>query len=207
MNNWNLIEFFKEIFKKLKKSLYILIPFGCIAFWALVYLIRKDFILNQGDFTIFYNSGKQILEDPSELYKVKGYLYTPAFACFFVLFTMFELAPAHYIFYTINYLFAIFTILEFNRILQLNGIIKKFHRFLFLIVISNGWVVYYQFYHNQSKLMVILIIIFILRREVQYRVESKTKDLQYYIINYGLFVFTISIVFYLIFFANDLYFS
>ena len=188
-----------NILRTIKDNLYLIVPFACIAFYALIILLRFDFVPYQGDFETFYNAGNQIINDPSRLYDVPAFLYMPAFACVFTIFTPFEFITAYYIYYALNYVFAILMILEFNKILKLMNLDKKFYRFLFLLIIANGWLVYYQFYQNQTKFMVTLILLFIIRRELQFRRDSRKKDFKYYLINYSLFIFALSMVPHLIF--------
>ncbi|MFX1504080.1 MAG: glycosyltransferase family 87 protein [Promethearchaeota archaeon] len=152
------------------------------------------------DFEVFYAAGKQILKNPAELYYVPRFLYLPSFAIFFA-FT-FSLLPFHtsfYLFYIVNYIAGILAILEFNRILILMGLKKKAHRFLFLIIISNGYLLWIIFFFNHFKFIMFLILLFIIRREIKYRKEEKEKNIQYYILNYGLFVFLLGMAPYFIF--------
>ncbi|MFX0072610.1 MAG: hypothetical protein ACFFAO_16115, partial [Candidatus Hermodarchaeota archaeon] len=193
------MEFLKKTLNCLKNRIYLIIPFICIAAYAIFYLIKSNFQIFELDFGIFYNSGKQVLIDPSKLYQQTGYLYLPSFACLFVLFSFFNFYTAYFLFYVLNYVFAILFVIEFNKILILKKVLDKKVRFLFLLVISNGWVIYFQFYHNQSKLIVLLIFTYIIRREITYREGAMEKDLKFYLINYNLFIFALSIVPYLIF--------
>jgi len=70
---------------------------------------------------------------------------------------------------------------------------EKIYRFLFLMIISNGFVVYRQFWLNNVKFIVGVILFFIIRRELHFRIENKEKNLKYYWINYGLFVMALGI--------------
>lgn len=73
------------------------------------------------------------------------------------------------------------------------------HRFLFLVIISNGWVIYRQFFYNQTKFIAVFVLTFIIRREIQWRILNKTKQTKFYILNYGLMIFFVAICPYLIF--------
>ncbi|MFX1443338.1 MAG: hypothetical protein ACFFHV_07995 [Promethearchaeota archaeon] len=153
------------------------------------------------DFQIFYDSGRQIFINPANLYNVRGFRYMPSFAMLFaVSISLIPYKEAYYIFFIINYILGVISIIEFNKILSLMNIKKKSNRAIFLLIISNGYFVYYQFYFNQSKYLTFVILLFILRRELQFRIEEKPKELNFYIINYGLIVFAIGMAPYFIFF-------
>ena len=194
--------FFKIFSFNFKENLYLIIPILCIGLWALLFLRTRNFILNdlyQEDFMIFYLSGKQILRDASKLYTYDyegydvGYVYLPAFAMFFsVTFSLFPRPIAPYIFFLFSYIMAIFFIREYDKILILLGVKEKKLRLLILMIISNGSVVYFQFFLNQAKYILGFLLFFILRRELQYNIENIKKDIKFYLVNYGLFVFIIS---------------
>ena len=76
---------------------------------------------------------------------------------------------------------------------------KKIYRLLFLLIISNGGVVLLVFYYNQTKFIVCLILLFIIKRELHFDMKEKNKDYNYYLINFNLFMFAISMAPYLIF--------
>ena len=158
---------------KLKECYHLYIPFICIGFWALLYLRQVNFILNQyWDLYIFYDSGKQVFINPEDLYEIGNFHYMPSSAVFFAFtISLFPLFIAHYIFYILNYVMALISIKEYNKILELLNVKEKIHRFLFLIIISNGFFVYRQFYYNQTKFLVLAILLFITRREIQFKLE------------------------------------
>jgi len=183
-------------FNKIKSILYILVPSICFGFWAIINLIRLNFVIpdNIQDFTVFYNSGKQILIDPSQLYNIVGYFYLPSFAALFsISISLFPFTIAYYIFYVFNYIFGVLAIIEFNKILLLMGLRKKIFRFIFIMIIFNGYFAYYIFRFNQTKFIVCLILLFIIRRELQFKKYKKVKNFSYNLINYSLFVFAIAI--------------
>jgi len=107
---------------------------------------------------------------------------------------------AQCIFFIINLIVAILFTLEYNKILTLMKVENKWHRFIFLFVISNGWWVYSMFYFGQFKYLIGVIFVFILRREIQYTQEEKEKDTKYYLIHYFLLVFVVGIAPYFVFF-------
>ena len=76
---------------------------------------------------------------------------------------------------------------------------KQMHRFIFLIIISNGYFIYTQFKFCQFKYLILIIFLVIIRREIQYRKEGKEKDLKYYIINYAILIYAIGVAPYFIF--------
>lgn len=124
----------------------------------------------------------------------------PSFAISFsITISLFPFEVAYLIFYTINYLSGIVSILEFNKILKLMGVKKNIHRFMFLIIISNGYIVYMQFRFCGFKYLILIIFLVIIRREMQYRKERKEKDLKYYIINYAILIYAIGVAPYFIF--------
>ena len=182
-------------------NLYLIIPSICIGLWALYALIYCDFTPIKSDFYVFYSSGKQIFLNPSKLYNVSGYYYMPSFAVLFAIsLSLLPLDTAYSTFFIINYILGVLTIRDFNKILIFMNVKEKIHRFMFLIIISNGYFVFHQFYFNQSKYLTFLIFLFIIRRELQYKKEENKKDLKYYLLNYGLFVFAIAMSPYFIFF-------
>ncbi|TFG25708.1 MAG: hypothetical protein EU529_00410 [Promethearchaeota archaeon] len=192
--------------KKNYEILYIIIPLICIGIWALYCLTLVT--INQEipfwDFGIYYYSGRQLLINPNSFYKKDygywGVIYLPFFLMLWAI--SLSLLPyniSYLIWYGLNYIFAILLVLEFNKILKLLGIREKMHRFLFLMVISNGFLIFHQFALNQSKFLVGAILLFILRREIQYNKEEKEKDFKYKFITYFLFCMIVTMAPYFIF--------
>ncbi|MFX0186816.1 MAG: hypothetical protein ACFE8A_03670 [Candidatus Hodarchaeota archaeon] len=190
-----------------KENLYLIIPLLFFTFWAFhcFYYLNTIKYKELGefwdpDFSVFYDAGQQILKNPADLYKVSRFLYMPSFAIFFAFtFSLLPLQISYNAFYFVNYLSGMFAILEFNRILILMGVKKKAHRFIFLIIISNGFLLWIIFYFNHFKFIVFLILLFIIRREIQYRKEGRKKNGKYYILTYGLFIFILGMAPYFIF--------
>jgi len=182
-------------------NLYLIIPAICIGIWALLALFNEEYHTPlTWDFQVFHESGLQIYKNPAHLYEVDGYVYTPSFAIFFAItFSLLPVDIAAYSFFILSYILGILTIIEYNKILILMDVKQKLHRFMFLIIISNGFFVLYQFKFNQAKYLLFVILVFIIRRELQFNKEEKEKDLKYYLINYGLFVFAIGSAPYFIF--------
>ncbi|MFX0072168.1 MAG: hypothetical protein ACFFAO_13860, partial [Candidatus Hermodarchaeota archaeon] len=177
-----------------KENFYLIIPAFCIVFWAILCLIQKEFVTMTGDFRVHYNAGRVIHNDPRKIYDVSGFLYLPSYAVLFsvtISLLPYSLAPT--VFYIINYIAAVLALIEYNKILKLMNVKEKNYRFIFLMVISNGFFVYNQFFFNQHKYILFLILLFILRRELEFNKYEKIKDLKYYLINYNLFIFALAI--------------
>ncbi|TFG25529.1 MAG: hypothetical protein EU529_00525 [Promethearchaeota archaeon] len=178
-----------------KENLYLLIPIICFIGWGLIGGHAYKF-----EFYCYYGAGRTILTNPADLYKVINYFYLPSFAIFFAFtFSLLPPIPSFYAFILFNYITGVLFILEFNKILILMDVKKKEHRFLFLILISNGAYIWLLLYGNQTKFLVLLILLLIIRRELQYRREGKEKNRNYYILNYGLFIFMLGISPYFVF--------
>ena len=137
----------------------------------MLYLIRQDFIIHQGDFKgdffIVYKTGKLIFDKPADLYKPEHmYSYLPVFAMFLsITFSLLPFNIANYSFYIMNIFLGMLFTLEFNRILVLMDVKEKMHRFLFLMIISNGMIIFQLFFLNQFKYIIGVIILFVLKRQ------------------------------------------
>ncbi|MFX0139819.1 MAG: hypothetical protein ACFFDN_39630 [Candidatus Hodarchaeota archaeon] len=201
-----------KLFLQVKENLFLIIPMACIVLWAIIFLIMTLFnpIFNNFqfiyfDYKIWYGAGQQIHKDATKLYSTDygydiSYTWMPCWAMIFAFsLSLIPYAIGYFILYTINILSGILFVREFNKILLLYDVKKKMHRFLFLIIISNGFVILNIFMQNQTKLMVALIIFYILRREIHYRKGGIEKNFKYNLINYFLFVFMIGMAPYFIF--------
>jgi len=185
-----------------KDNIYLFIPIVCVGFWAIHWLIQIEFIATTShfDFGIYYHSGRQIWIDPRRFYKEDfGYSIGIAYLPFFLVLWAISLSLlpysiAFFIWYCLLFIIVAFFILEFNKILILVGLKEKGHRFLFLIIISNGWPVLHQFALSQTKFLIGLILFYILRREIQYKKEEREKNDKYYWVTYFLFVLIIGMV-------------
>ncbi|MHA1844844.1 MAG: hypothetical protein ACTSWE_11340 [Promethearchaeota archaeon] len=183
-----------KIGKKLKINFYIISPCICSLIWGFYYLIFKNFIIynRYWDFQIFYFAGQQVLLNPAELYLIPHFFYLPSFGLFFALYILiFPYILAYYISFFANLIFTIFFIREFNEILILLNVQEKYLRFLFLLLISNSWFLYFIFTFTQTKIFVGLIISYILKRELQFQELAKLKSRKFYFINDFLFIFAI----------------
>ena len=190
-----------------KEKLHLIIPLFLFSFWAFhcINYLNTEKLEQMGefwdpDFRVFYDAGVQILKNPADLYNTPRFLYMPSFAIFFAFtFSLLPFRIAFYTFYFVNYIAGMLAILEFNRILILMDVKKKAHRLMFLIAISNGYLLWIIFYFNHFKFIVFLILLFIIRREIKYRKEKKEKKIKYYVLTYGLFVFVLGMSPYFIF--------
>jgi len=154
--------------------------------------------MNNSDFLAGYNAGKQIFIDPSKLYTRDAshedlFFNMPSFAVFLSI--TFSLIPnksiSNHCFHIFILFLAILSVIEYNKILFLMGLDKKKHRFLFLMIVSNGMIIYNVFYLIQYKHILGLVMLFIIRREIQYRQDDRIKSLKFYLLHYGLFAFAV----------------
>ncbi|MFX1391939.1 MAG: hypothetical protein ACFFAH_00055 [Promethearchaeota archaeon] len=181
--------------------LYLFIPICCIIFWFIFCLLTYS--LDKNDYETFYFVGIAIREDPNTIYSLKHcgvYVYTPFFA--FISSFTFSLIPfllGFFILVLINLFLAIISIIQFDNILKLLEVKEKAFRLLFLIVISNGYIVFGQFSLAQTKYIVLTILLFIIKREIKYRKGHLTKTFKYYFINYFLLMVILGLAPYLIF--------
>ena len=190
----------REIIKDIIISnLYIIIPAICILLWALHALYDTEFKSHSIDFKDFYNAGQQVFIDPLRIYD-SGFVYMPNMAFFFAIsIALYPFSIAYKIFLIFNYVCALLVLKEYDKVLVMMDVKQKIQRFTFLMIISNGIYVYDQFFANQTKYLLFLLLIFILRREIQYNMQEKIKDLKFYLINYGLFILVIGMAPYFIF--------
>jgi len=181
-------------------NLYLIIPAICIVLWAIFSLIHSNFSYISVDFMVFYRSGQIILHNPKLLYEDDRFLYMPSFAILFAIsLSLLPVSISVIVFLLINYFMAVLSLLEYNKILTLMNLKEKIHRFLLLMIISNGFFVYYQFVFNQTKYILFFLILVVIRRELQSKKKIKIKDLKYFFINYSIFAFAIGIAPYFLF--------
>ena len=152
----------EKTLSKIKENAYFLIPCICIGAWALSYIIF--YFRLSWDFEVFYYAGKQIQINPGELYGENPILYSPCFPFLFsISISLLPITQAYYVWYIINFISSVLLLREFNKILILLNFKQKLHRFLFLIIMANGWLIYRQFFLNQSKFFMGAIFFFIIR--------------------------------------------
>jgi len=184
-------------FVEIKQNLYLIIPICCIILWAIYALLHCLFIDNilvHWDFLQRYIPAKTLLFDPENIYHTEAVAFwLPSHTILFVPFVFVPILIANYIFYSINIFLAIIFVRQFNRILILMDLNEKIYRFMFLMIISNGFIVYRQFWLNNVKFIVGVILFFVITRELHYRKDKITKTMKYYWITYGPFALAIGI--------------
>jgi len=182
------------IIKYIKNYFHFIISFSCVLFWALFLLIKYEFIIPGVDFDDRHLAGYLLLHEPSRLYTIR-YYYLPSFATFLLIpFSLLPLITAKYLSVGINVLMLILNAWEYDKILYLKGIKNNFHRTIFLLLISNGYVVFANFYHNNFKFVSSLLILLVLRREIEYSYDEKFKSLKFYFINFNCLWLAIAII-------------
>lgn len=190
----------------------LVIPIVLLLIISIYAILHESFFLVKvengfyEDLQMFYRGGKILLIDPSDIYSVVGYFYSPSFSIFsLLLFYFFPLWEAHFVLWGLNIILGIGLIIELNKIFKLMELNNDLYRVIFLSIAILSWDVYGQFYFPQAKMIVAFIIFFVIRREMEFREE---KSLKYYIINYSLMSFSLGIspyfiFLYMIIFIND----
>ena len=186
------------LIETIKRKSYIIIPFLCLTFYlCLLFYVYAFFSVDFINMKIYHPTFKNVLNNPRDIYMdLEGmfdYYYLPSFACFFSFLGLLDLFTASYIYLIILYISSLLIILLFDKILILLNLKNKWIRLLFLLIISNGWVIFNQFRELQTKIIVCLIFLYVIEREIDYRINDKEKKIGYYIINYGLFIFGLGI--------------
>lgn len=194
---------FEWIFNFMKRKIHLIISCLCLTFWLLLFLVWYKFKVYHVDFHIFHEAFKKILNNPQDLYNIDiegwGYYYLPSFACFFSFLGFFNLTSAAYIFLVFNYILSILLILIFNRILISLNLKNRWYRLIFLLLVSNGWIIFDQYRTLQTKLLVSVILLSIILREMDDRKKEKEKTLFSFTLNYVFFIFALGMVPQLIF--------
>jgi len=161
------------IINNIKNYWHIIIPIITFSCWAVLLLIAFNFKISKaGDFPAIYLAGKYIFTHPELIYTAKVYPRYPYGPCFATVFAPISLLPydiAAWILFFILYISGLLILFEFNKILKLKNIKNPLHRFLFLIVLSNGLRFYEIFGILQTKLIVSYFLILFLRREIEAR--------------------------------------
>ena len=204
--------FLEAQFKLLRNNLHILIPIYCIICWAIYYVLIVNFLLSDYvayDFTNYYYCGERVLKKPNDLYRKNieygyryGYKYLPIFAVIVgvPLYLIPSIEIAYKVFYVINVFIATLFVILFNKLLYFMKIENKGHRFLFLFITTNGWLILQQFRHNQTKFWIVVMLLYILIRELKVKEFRIEKNLKYYVINYNIFLLVIGFFPYFIFY-------
>lgn len=196
---------FKSVIDFAKMKYQILIPVFSIIFWSFYVLVHENFFLDiletlRYDFLPLYDAGKQVFVNPSSLYETDGYFYLPSFAIVYgILFSWQPTYLVWYVHYAFIFILAILCLLEFDKILINLKVEEKSYRFLLNTLFMFGWTIYNVFYLNQAKFIVVLSFLFVLRRELVFKIENREKTFKFYLLNYSLLIFSLSIMPFLIF--------
>ncbi|MFX1308504.1 MAG: hypothetical protein ACFE8C_02320 [Promethearchaeota archaeon] len=190
--------------KLIKEQYYIILPMVCFFLWALLSLIKDNFILVAADYPSFYDAGKYIFTEPELVYTTftsSRFRYLPSFATIFSIMALFPYHISQWIFFFILLFLGEFSIKLFNDILKLKNVNHKPTRFLFLLVLSNGLIITRTFDFLQTKLIVIYLFLLFLKREIKFRKseEENINILKFKFIQFMILVFAISMVPYLAF--------
>ncbi len=197
----------KLIVYSFRKYYHLYIPFLSIIFWSSYVLVHEGFFLEslfnlRYDFRPYYYAGKQILSNPSKLYEVEGYVYLPSFAILYsILFSWQPIYIVWYTHYAFNIVLAFLCVIYYDKILLELNLKRKKARLILNTFIVFGWVIYFIFYFNQAKFIVVICFFIVLKRELKYKNDNKKKDIKYYLINFALLSFSLSITPYFIFFV------
>ncbi|MFX1388562.1 MAG: hypothetical protein ACFE9Z_00695 [Promethearchaeota archaeon] len=189
----------------IKMKIYLIIPILCILFWAIISLIKDNFILEAAaDFPSFYYAGQNIFTNPEFIYSagiVPRYRYLPCFAMIFAILSLFNYVTSAWIYFFILLIIAFLAIIEFDKILKLQNVNSKFNRFLILIVISNGLRIMLNFDILQTKFIVLYLILVFIRREIEFKKskEQTEKNLKFFFIQISILIFVIGLLPYIAF--------
>jgi hypothetical protein len=196
---------FSQIKSYLNQNYQLIIPILSLTGWCFYSMLHENFFLNVFnalgfDFGPLYYAGQQVFVDPSHLYDTYGYFYLPIFSIIYGL--LFSWQPpflAWYIHYIFVYFLAFLSLLQLNKILLHLEVKNKSKRALINSLFMFGWPLYIIFYLNQAKFIVILSFLFVVRRELEYKRLNKEKNYLFFVINYSLLIFSLSIAPYLFF--------
>ena len=179
----------------------------CFFLWALLSLIKDNFILIASDYPSFYAAGQYIFTDPELVYSsyiAPRFRYLPSFATIFSIMALFPYNTSQWIFFFILLIFGEISIKLFNDILKLKNVNHNPTRFLFLLVLSNGLIITRTFDFLQTKLIVIYLFLLFLKREIKFRTteDENVNIIKFKFIQFMILVFAISMVPYSIFNFN-----
>ena len=159
-------------FYRIKENLYLLIPLCCIGLWAFIALYKDNFtLIPAADFPTFYYVAQLIFTQPEQIYflEVQPYTYTPFFATILAPMGLLSFEQAHWFFFFVILIFSVLLIIVFNQILILKNVFNKFHRFLYLMAISNG-IIYVQMFDTLTgRIFTAFLLIWFLKREIKFR--------------------------------------
>ncbi len=176
---------------KMKK--FLLLPIACYIIWSLLaFLIYKDVYIG-GDFLVYYDASNRFIFDIGNLYTEK-YYYLPNFTMVlsFLSLVPYEFATA--IFYIMILLAGIGTIIVLDSILTLNNITNIKIRIVFLLIISNGYILLRAFALLNAKPISLFLFLLVIQRELKYNNNELNKNLTFYFIQSSFLIFAISII-------------
>lgn len=160
--------------------LHLTIPILCFLFWAVFSQVNNNFIFDANDYPGYYYAWVRVLNgNVDSLYsKEYSYTYLPAFAYFFSFIAFFSYRDSMWIFYVILILFGEWAIVLQDNCLDLKLMPKKF-RFLFLMVVSNGYKIIKVFDDLQAKFIVLALLLLFVKREIQFG-DSRSNNLWFF---------------------------
>ncbi|MHA1285512.1 MAG: hypothetical protein ACTSQP_23655, partial [Promethearchaeota archaeon] len=105
------------------------------------------------------------------------------------------LSIAKFIFLFISFFFAILSIYTFNQILILKKVKNIYIRFLFLIILSNGYIIIRTFEMGQPKFIMSFLILYFIKREIKIRDSIEERpSLKFLFIQYSLLIFIVGTI-------------
>lgn len=162
-----------------KYKMYLIIPIGCIFFWAFLALFVHDFYIDPIDFSAYYYAGKYIFTDPELIYGIgypSYYYYLPGIAIFFSFFSLWDIQIAAWIYFFILIIFGVLSIYEFDSILDLKGVENKTMKLLCLIIISNGHRFFLEFDLLNVKIILMFLIILFMKNEIKVKIMGFSNN-------------------------------
>ncbi len=203
-----------NIFKKISKNYELTVAFLILLTYPIVNLIsvfylNKYWILHS-DFRLFYDVGKEVFTDPSDIYKKYygwSYYYLPSFAIAMGLtFSLLPLLISSVLFKLVQYMFACLSLHEINEILKIHDVNGTFVRFLVLFACSNGWIVYNIFWGDQVKFFVSFVFLYSFKELMLLeKAEKPLKTTKFFFLTFA-FVFALGISPYLFYFYLIVFF-
>jgi len=165
-----------KIIDKITNSVYILVPMGCILFWAFISLAKDNFtLIHAADFDVFYIATRIFFTTPEKVYMGQTYpegahyTYTPFLLILLWPMGLLTFEQAHWYYFFFILILTELGVVLFNKILILRKVSKKFHRFLYLIAISNGIVYIQMFDILTGRIFMAFGLLWFLKREIKRR--------------------------------------
>ncbi|MHA1196547.1 MAG: hypothetical protein ACTSSM_10675 [Promethearchaeota archaeon] len=176
-------------------KIYTIFPVCCLILYLFLTLFNG---YNAYDFPAFYYAGKYIFINPEIIYTDiinPGYFYFPSFAILISPLSLLPLSIAKFIFLFISFFFAILSIYTFNQILILKKVKNIYIRFLFLLILSNGYIIIRTFEMGQPKFIMSFLILYFIKREIKIRDSIEERpSLKFLFIQYSILIFIIGTI-------------